>query len=156
MVPQVKVRKERGQPPRWQTVALLLLQWTRYFSSSNLQRLSCAQHFSPWPVIMCLCFWVYFGEILGTQLQTGGFFPSARQRGEKYILWLHLQGPCWTLVQVISGGWYSIKYQPLWEKCTWACSSGKVCCFDLSEICSRWWEPVNRMVVLKEYFCASL
>lgn len=53
-------------------LALLLLLWTFYFFSSHLQHLSCAWHGYPWPLIMCIS--VYFGEILGVQLQQGGSF----------------------------------------------------------------------------------
>lgn len=151
---QVKVRKEEGQPLWWQTVALLLLLWTCYFSASNNQHLSCAQHCSPWPAITCLCIWECFKEMLGTRLQTGLFFFCMPAWQVQYILQLHLQDPycipALHAAQVISSSWYSIKYQLVGEGCTSACSSVKVCCFDLLQICDWWQDPINTVVMLQE------
>lgn len=148
---QVKVRKEWRQPPWWQTVALLLLLWTCYFSASNHQRLSCAQHCSPWPVITCLCAWERFKEMLGAWLQTAAFFcvPAWQERD---ILWLHSQEShrieALHANQVVSSSWYSIKCQLVWERGTAACSSGKVCCFDLSQVCNWQQDPMDTAVAL--------
>lgn len=143
---QVKVRKEWGQPLWWQTVALLLLCWTRCFSASSPQHLSCAQHCPPWPVITCLSVWECFREEMGR----GHFVLCMSAWQKQHVICLCLQDlysiPTLHRGQVISSGSYGTKYQLRWERSISFCSRGEV--FYLFQICGWWQEPVNTVVVV--------